>query len=334
MPWYTNYTSGANRYVQCGNVAPIQFERTNAFTLLGWINTTNPAFQVICGKTSGLAGGANVRGYDFYLSSTGRIGFNRNSNFEGGGNYAEVNTDATGFNDGKWKHVACSTTGTNSASGMLIYVNGLVQATHINSDTLTATILNSAQFVIGQQSTLLAGQFLGGVYGVSAHNRVLTPTEILDAARLGPFPGPGLNTVGAWLMGEASSPPTIPDVSPNSNNGTMVNLVQADILYTDIGNKPVVSNIVPAPGSLGRNTPVQFDVTDDLGLAAVLVYVTYPGRPTELIHDGTAFRYPYLGSSRALITGGFRFVVQRNGGWQAAPSFVAHAIDTEGRENA
>lgn len=108
----------------------------------------------------------------------------------------------------------------------------------------------------------------------------------------------------------------------------------ADLFVRD-SSAPVISNVIPTPGStIPKYGPWQFDVTDDLGLAGVIVKVRFAGRPTETVFDVDAFEGFYSASSVSVIANGFRFVIRRTGGWPAPPTFFARAIDMQGNQNA
>lgn len=95
---------------------------------------------------------------------------------------------------------------------------------------------------------------------------------------------------------------------------------------------PVVTWISPTPGSvLGPNTPLVFDVTDNVGLARALVKVIL-GQEWELPHDGAGFSPRYIaGSTRTTISGGYRFSLVRSGGWVGSnPTVEPIPIDTSG----
>lgn len=96
---------------------------------------------------------------------------------------------------------------------------------------------------------------------------------------------------------------------------------------------PVISNFAPSVGTpLNRSDFVSFDVTDDTGLLRGEVFVRL-GDDVFVVHDGEKFRGRFTNfSSRAAITGGFRYTVKPNGGWTQAPIFEVHAVDTSGNE--
>jgi len=98
---------------------------------------------------------------------------------------------------------------------------------------------------------------------------------------------------------------------------------------------PTVSVVSPAEGTpLRPSDTVVFDVDDDGGPSAlrhVEVRVTQ-GETVETVFNGTSFVGAYTASSRVETVTGYRFTVQRTGGWIAAPSFSVDAIDTAGNK--
>ena len=100
---------------------------------------------------------------------------------------------------------------------------------------------------------------------------------------------------------------------------------------------PIVTNVVPATGvSRGSTQSVQFDVIDDIGLRAVILFANFNnGGPCEVIWDGLQFRDPYSASVQGvlIVNRSQRFVVSRRGGWPASTlEVVVNAIDTSGNE--
>lgn len=104
---------------------------------------------------------------------------------------------------------------------------------------------------------------------------------------------------------------------------------------------PEVLNFTPPPtaGPIGPNTAVAFDVVDSVAFRDLLVLAYFPGTNlVEVAYDGTGFTPFYNAQSSIANTtimgnAGFHFVLNRAGGWPAAPTFVVHAIDTSGNEN-
>lgn len=97
---------------------------------------------------------------------------------------------------------------------------------------------------------------------------------------------------------------------------------------------PVVSNLVPAPGtSIYPGTALQLDVTDNQGLfRRIILTAQFPNGANEVVFDGATFAANYGTSTVTNITNGKRFFVRRAGGWPASPTLSAFAIDQAGNE--
>ena len=102
------------------------------------------------------------------------------------------------------------------------------------------------------------------------------------------------------------------------------------------GNRPVIKNFIPERGEeIATNEPVQFDIVDpDSGsfeiLALGVSYATGDGEKFDLVHDGDhGFRGLYTNSVRSSVPGGFRYLVNRDGGWPSTPTFEFFVVDNE-----
>jgi hypothetical protein len=105
---------------------------------------------------------------------------------------------------------------------------------------------------------------------------------------------------------------------------------------------PEITNFVPdTDTSIRTETVLQFDITDETGLALVALLASMEidgAEVVEVIHDGDTFRGNYQGSSntRTAISGGYRYTVKRDGGWPIEDGEVVGinieflALDTSG----
>lgn len=94
---------------------------------------------------------------------------------------------------------------------------------------------------------------------------------------------------------------------------------------------PTVALVSPADGSaIARTTPIVVDVTDASAFAAIFVWVVYPNGSTDVVHDGEGFAAAFGTSTRAGISGGYRYTLRRAGGWPAAPTVRVRPVDAAG----
>jgi hypothetical protein len=191
---------GVNEYVNMGNV--LGFEYTNRFSLSCWCKVTGDG-ALIAKQESSVA----VRGYSLVAyPSTNTLWVYLRNNV--GTNQIVVRSESAGINDGGWHHVAMTWDGnaTPGAAGVKIYVDGVSKTTTIDSDTLSATILNSINFMVGSRSG--GDLFLAGkVCEVAVYNRDLSTAEVSWIYNSGKprdlknSLGAPVNLVGWWRLG-------------------------------------------------------------------------------------------------------------------------------------
>lgn len=100
---------------------------------------------------------------------------------------------------------------------------------------------------------------------------------------------------------------------------------------------PVIGNVLPAPGaSIDADEEISFEVTDDSGnFARIVAGVHFPDGDGETLiaHNGNGFIGSFVGySSRVAIAGGFRYTLQRLGGWPSRPAPVVFVVDASGND--
>jgi hypothetical protein len=122
-----------------------------------------------------------------------------------------------------------------------------------------------------------------------------------------PDAGAGVSVLDVELINPM---PTSPDVTP-----------------------PTIAVVSPTPGGvIRRDEAFVVDVTDASGLALIVLTAEIPaGGAHEVVWLKDSFSGPYAtGSTRAAIADGYRYTIQRTGGWTAAPTFHVEAVDTAG----
>ncbi len=131
---------------------------------------------------------------------------------------------------------------------------------------------------------------------------------------------------GGWLTASVTIKVVAVD---QSGNETILSQT-----YATSATPLAVGNYVPASGTpIAPTASIQFDVTDNSApFLRVLVTVVYPTGDQDMIFNGRGFVGKYILSSRTPITSGFRFTVQRIGGWPYQPTIQAYAYDRAGNE--
>lgn len=235
---------GVNEYAQIGDVAALQFERTNPFSISVWFKTSTGS-AALAGKQ---APSTTFRGYLVNLSSAGAVeAFILNDWAGGTGNGIWVTTTTTGFNNGQWHHAVMTYDGSSTAAGVRIYVDGSSRSLTVGLNTLSATILTTANFRLARRDDGTSPLHLNGnLDEVAVYDKALTSDEVIDIFNLFDPPnlssvGPTGNLVGWWRMGEGATFPTIPDDSVNSNAATLTNMESGD-LVSDTPSPTVVED--------------------------------------------------------------------------------------------
>lgn len=98
---------------------------------------------------------------------------------------------------------------------------------------------------------------------------------------------------------------------------------------------PLLTVISPPEGSQITSTAtITFDVTDNEALRDTMVWVEHAGT-WEVIWGGelAGFAPGFApGSTRSSVSGGYRYQVQRVGGWLSSPIFHALVFDQSGNQ--
>jgi len=139
-----------------------------------------------------------------------------------------------------------------------------------------------------------------------------------------------MQSVGVWSRALSSD-----EVASVYNDG-----VPLDITDANVGGSspvpPVISNISPAPGGIGKFTPITFDVTDEQNaFTRILLVASFPSGIREVVYDGAGFGPQYTNgyNTTTSITNGYTFQILRNGGWAENPTITPFVIDQTGAEN-
>jgi hypothetical protein len=165
---------GLDDYIEISDNEIFELERTDSFSLSGWINVNSYSLTTtehILSKYSN----PPARGYYFAIIN-GKISFSLQS--FGGGDGLGVNTVNT-INLQQWYYITTTYDGSSSASGVNIYINGVNEATSIAFNTLTGSILNPTSLKIGGLVTP-SRYFDGKISVAKIYNRELSPTEIKE----------------------------------------------------------------------------------------------------------------------------------------------------------
>lgn len=168
---------GSNEYVVIPNEAFYDsfLERTKPFSMFAHIYSTGTGTteRIIMGKMDG----SNVGTYMSINETTHGKLLVQLINTSGGTNQIKKRLD-TVLEDSTWYHVGFTYSGSSTAAGVKIYVNGVEDTnTTATFDTLSASILNNNVFQIG---AIAAGStvFQGRIASAMVWQRALNPYEV------------------------------------------------------------------------------------------------------------------------------------------------------------
>jgi len=160
-------------YVDCGNPAILQFERTDAFSITAWIkrDVIDAAHMIVTKETHG----GNYEGYTLYIKADNKVSMLIVSTLA---NMIETReTTGSLTTTGTWYFVAMTYDGSSTAAGVKLYVSGRIQPVSYIVDSLDASILTTAHVNIGSRDNGNIGM-LGDINTPKIWNRLLSINEI------------------------------------------------------------------------------------------------------------------------------------------------------------
>ena len=229
---------GVDEYIDCGNDASLDFERTDSFSISYWFNKNTATSMRGITRASPL----NDIGYNTTLLDTGV----RCQIVSSGPNQISKDFTIT-INALTWYYLTMTYDGSSDESGLKIYINGVeVTNTTVITNTLSNSITNSNTFNIGTTGQKITGAlFYGKIDEVSVWNKELTQTEVTEIYNKGRINvnysdmTNYSNCVSHWQLGEGETSSwngstwTLED-KVGSNTGTSVNMEYEDVKPTEI----------------------------------------------------------------------------------------------------
>jgi len=217
---------GSDDYVRVPDDDSLSFNNNpttntdNPFSVAGWVNmreTTN--FRIV---TKGSTGGNNE--YVFEFNVTENMQFllydDATANF-----IRQRATAASGGLENTWAHIAATYDGSGSNTGIILYINGTVEASSAGSGGTYIAMNNEASAVtIGRLYEDGANYSNGQIDDVRLYAKELTAGEIKYLYN-------GGAPVGHWRFDEGSGG-TAFDSSGNGNDGTLIDISTSTIWVT------------------------------------------------------------------------------------------------------
>lgn len=219
---------GVNDHAIAADNAAYKFDYNQTFSMEIWFKTSlSGAIQGIFAKQLTTAA---ATGYFMSLETNGRVTFELRNQ---GAKRIEKSTTATSFNNGSWHQVVVTYSGSGTAAGLKIYVDGAVQTTTTGADTLGGlTTLSTASLIIGANRNATSQSFRGNLNQFRIWDVELSAanvTTLYDAAKpTDSSTVQGASRRAAWPLGTGDTYPNLAD--PISlQNLVMTNMTAGDI---------------------------------------------------------------------------------------------------------
>lgn len=166
-----SFNSALGQYIGCGEIAA--FEYTTLFSIECWVRTTYAGgnHMVVC-KMSNLSA-EGYTGWQVALTN-GQVNFI----LRGGGITRQIQrlSTITTINDGNWHHIICTYDGSNTPTGMHVYVDSILSDGAVVGTTVLS-ILTERQFCIGSRNG--GWLFTGDIDEVVVYkDKVLNQSEV------------------------------------------------------------------------------------------------------------------------------------------------------------
>ncbi len=211
---------GVNDYAATAGAA-LDFERTQAFSVSGWLYRGANAQQFFIGTSLGTG---TWRGWSLGT----RFGFGRKLQLDlintVNSNHLSAYTTLDTITEGEWQHVAATYDGSSTPAGIKLYVNGVLQPMTTGFNALSATTITGGACRVAAH--LAGGNWLNGrMANWQVFTSVLTPEHIASLANeVAITPSP----VSHWKMSEKSGLRLL-DSSPNGNHLTAANMTSNEL---------------------------------------------------------------------------------------------------------
>jgi hypothetical protein len=180
---------GTDDYVEIADEEAFDFDRTDAFSIDAWINTSSNGIVNIVSKMQDEAPGQGYQlikhqatGSAFGVDFGNRLYFFL-THSPVSGNVIRI-AGSTDIADGEWHHVAVTYDGSSDAAGVQIYLDGAPEEMFVTQNELTESILNDVPLQISGRDGANA-VFNGLIDEVELFDRVLDESEILDIFEAG-----------------------------------------------------------------------------------------------------------------------------------------------------
>ena len=199
---YAASFDGVNDYVDLGTPSDLDFDSTDSFSVYTTTSTTSSSTSAIIAKQESAT---NFNGYMIVLETSGKFSVSLRKNLS---NHIRVETTSATIDDGDFHEIGFSYDGSQSASGITLYVDSVAVAMTTVSDTLTGDWLTSTETRIGSRDSNVI-PYAGKVSSAAFYASEVAPTTLISPVAHYPL------TEGAG--------DTAHDISGNDNHSTINN---------------------------------------------------------------------------------------------------------------
>ena len=231
LPTYTNefsvLTDGVDEYVSWGNIAALDFEWSDPFSIAVWFKGTDNNGDLFTKRDE--ADGSRGWAFQPVIVSGNKAQWL----LRGNGRNVGIRINAN-INTGDWFHIVCTQDGSRSSSGFNVYLNGSLATVEATFDDLLAgdSIQNAGKATLGSrngENNFVAANFDEAM----VFDKELSAAEVTELYNGGEAINPRslsmtANIITAIRCGDGDTYPTLLDYV-NSNNATMVNMESGDI---------------------------------------------------------------------------------------------------------
>lgn len=212
---------GTTKYVSIGDIAALDFERSDDYTISAWIrNSANTTQGIVTKRDLDVS---PFMGYALYRSADLINLIMRCSD----GEIRKI--EAPYVADGQW-HLVTARHKPAIADGGDMWIDG-VDRTSVNTGLLTGTAQTAIPLQIGDYSSG-TWAFNGDIGTVGIWNRCLSDTEMVSLYTLGRGRNANYTATSPllWMRPGLDTYPTILDYGSGGNDGTMTGMVEGDLV--------------------------------------------------------------------------------------------------------
>jgi hypothetical protein len=257
--------NGTSSGVTTSADANIDFNRDNAFSIFGWIKTTNDATKTIISHMEG----GSAAGYLLRIGTGAKLEVIIVNASGGPPKMIDVRATDTRLDDGAWHYVGFTYDGSSDAGGMNLYVDGALEGMSALQNDVTGSTTAAAGLSFGI-NTPVSGWFDGNMDEIGVWNRVLGSTEVTELYNSGAGKSYSFTT------------PFITAYQKNSIKLVSVDSNRTFNVLSYVGDWTVDGTAYyPYPGSVTNIFDQDLNTTSDVNFGSIML-----GNTTDFVLDG------------------------------------------------